>query len=469
MSIDVESLRQWCETILSGDEGNPTRGLDDYLATIPRLSTLADVPDGPPVRVRGDADAKPGEKVGQGDIRLRSMQETLQFGIDRGWKQIVFGHRGRDPQESLGKVADRLGEILGREVPLIDDWMNDETGEISADLETAIQNASPGAILMLENTRKYDLERVLWKKSPEQLASMEDELARLATFANEVARKVATVYVNEAFSAGSLDTSSVVIPIAMEKVALGKYVASELEGPVMKCLDAQMVVFSGIKTDKLDDLEAIMSRGNVKLVIGAGVLGMALKKGYVEAAGGTFSLGAAENPKYSDAPFYVSSDRIEQAKRIIADGHAHGVDFALPVDVMLESGEIVEDLDPDQAQFDVGPSSSEEYEKKVADFIEKQQPGDPDNSVVAFYNGVFGKFEEERFAGGTKRFVQQLAVLEDAGVNVYVGGGEGGKAVTKYLGEDKITHLFTAGGTVLNALGSEPVPYLVALRMAAAR
>ena len=269
------------------------------------------------------------------------------------------------------------------------------------------------------------------------------------------------------FSAGSLDASSVVIPAAMEKVALGKYVAGEFEGPVMKCLDAQMVVFSGIKTDKLDDLEAVMSRGKVKLVLGAGVLGMALKKGFVEAHGGTFSLGAAENPDFSDAPFYVSPDRVEQAKRIIADGQAHGVEFALPIDVMLESGEIVEDLQPDQAQFDVGPKSSEEYERKVAEFIEKQQPGDPENPVVAFYNGVFGKFEEERFAGGTRRFVQQLGVLEDAGVDVYVGGGEGGKAVTKYLGEDKITHLFTAGGTVLNALGSEPVPYLVALRMAA--
>jgi phosphoglycerate kinase len=50
---------------------------------------------------------------------------------------------------------------------------------------------------------------------------------------------------------------------------------------------------------------------------------------------------------------------------------------------------------------------------------------------------------------------------------VYVGGGEGGKAVEDYLGADRITHNFTAGGTVLNALGSQPVPYLIALRMAA--
>jgi len=192
-----------------------------------------------------------------------------------------------------------------------------------------------------------------------------------------------------------------------------------------------------------------------------------LKKGYVEQHGGEFSLGAAENPQFSDAPFYVPPERIEQAKRIIAEGEKRGVDFALPMDVMLESGEIVEHLQPDQAQFDVGPRSCEEFEKKVAEFIEMTQPGNAEKHVVAFYNGVFGKFEEERFAGGTKRFVQQLEVLQKAGVEVYVGGGEGGKAVEKYLGADKVTHVFTAGGTVLNALGSEPVPYLIALRMAA--
>jgi phosphoglycerate kinase len=56
--------------------------------------------------------------------------------------------------------------------------------------------------------------------------------------------------------------------------------------------------------------------------------------------------------------------------------------------------------------------------------------------------------------------------MKDAGVEVYVGGGEGGKALEKYGDESYATHVFTAGGTVLNALGSEPVPYLVALRLA---
>ena len=54
--------------------------------------------------------------------------------------------------------------------------------------------------------------------------------------------------------------------------------------------------------------------------------------------------------------------------------------------------------------------------------------------------------------------------MTDAGIKVYIGGGEGGTALEKYGQPNWVTYCFTAGGTVLNALGSEPVPYLVALQ-----
>ena len=56
----------------------------------------------------------------------------------------------------------------------------------------------------------------------------------------------------------SLDVSSTVIPAGMDRVALGDYVAGEFRGPMMRCLDTELVVFSGLKIDKLDDLEAMM-------------------------------------------------------------------------------------------------------------------------------------------------------------------------------------------------------------------
>lgn len=78
-------------------------------------------------------------------------------------------------------------------------------------------------------------------------------------------------------------------------------------------------------------------------------------------------------------------------------------------------------------------------------------------------------FEDPRFEGGTKRFIPQIKRMTDSGVEVYVGGGEGGAALEKYGQANWATHVFTAGGTVLNALGIEPVPYMVALRAAALR
>src|ERR1700676_1519693 len=119
MSLSNESMLAWCRTLLNVDPAAPRKSLEQYLAAIPRLSSLADVPSGTPVLVRGDVDAKPGAKIGEGDERLRSMVDTLKFGVDRGWKQVIFGHIGRKPEGSLKDVAARIGELLGQKVALV--------------------------------------------------------------------------------------------------------------------------------------------------------------------------------------------------------------------------------------------------------------------------------------------------------------------------------------------------------------
>src|SRR5688500_1704401 len=94
MTLPAERVLQLAR-MLKGFDPHEKLSLADYLQAIPRLDSLADVPRGTPVLVRGDVDAKPGPQVGDVDIRLRSMQETLQFGRPRGWKQIICGHLGR--------------------------------------------------------------------------------------------------------------------------------------------------------------------------------------------------------------------------------------------------------------------------------------------------------------------------------------------------------------------------------------
>jgi phosphoglycerate kinase len=457
MAVTENQMRAWCERLLAGRAAAPDLSLSDYIRAIPSLAALEGLPEGTTVLVRGDLDCEPGKKVGDGDIRLRSMMDTLQFARQRGWKQLVFGHIGRKPEGSLNKVARRLGELLQCEVPLIADWLDERAMSILPGVAKQVADAKPGAVLMLENTRKYEIERVLWKAKPSDLPQIAPRLAKLA---NEFAEKLGTAFVFEAFSAGSLDACSLAVPAAMQHVALGQYVAAEFTGPVMRCLDSQLVIFSGLKIDKLDDLDAMIERGKIIRVFSAGSLSMALRKAADALDGKDFCLGVAEDPAHKDKPYYIPPQRIEQAKRLVADGRNKGIKFVLPVDWVIKDGSVVEQLKPGDQQFDIGPKTSELFEREVGEFLEI-------DGAVAFHNGVFGMFEDPRFEQGTKRFIPQLKRMTDNGVEVYVGGGEGGAALEKYGEPRWATHLFTAGGTVLNALGGQPVPFLVALRAAA--
>jgi phosphoglycerate kinase len=467
MPVTNEEMLDWCRTLLNANTKAPKRTLDEYLRAIPRLTDLANVPSGVPVLVRGDVDAKPGEKVGDGDERLQSMVDTLRFGVERGWKQIIFGHIGRKPEGSLNNVAKRLGELVKQDAPLVSDWWDDNSKSIPSAIQDRIAAAKPGSLLVFENTRRYQIERVLWDASPEDLTKLAPDLA---TFANELAAKVARVYVNEALSAGSLDASSTIVPAAMNRVALGKYVAAEFDGPMRRCLDAQLVIFSGLKIDKLDDLSAMIDRGTVRWVFVAGSLAMALRKAAAALDGKQFSLGVAENPANAKEPWFIPPERVEQAKRMLSEGRQKGIQFVLPIDSILQDGRASETIGPKDQQFDVGPKTSELFERKISEFLDSVRGKlGTSKPPVAFHNGVFGMFEDSRFEEGTRRFMPQLKRMKDSGVEVYVGGGEGGKALEKYGDPSWVTHVFTAGGTVLNALGSLPVPYLQALAMAAGK
>jgi phosphoglycerate kinase len=464
MSITPEKVAKLCRELLAPGSTAPRKSLEEYLAAIPRLDSLADLPSGTAVLVRGDVDAKPGATIGEGDIRLRSMVETLEFGRKRGWKQVIFGHIGRKPEGSLKAVAKRLGELLKTEVSLVTDWLDENALRITDQAAEVVAGAAAGNVIVLENTRRYEIERVLWEAKPEDAVRLAEPLAR---FANSLAEKIARAYINEALSAGSLDTSTTIVPLAMQHVALGKYVAGEFDGPMRRCLAAQLVVFSGLKTDKLDDLQAMIDRGAIRWVFTAGSLAMALKKAAAELEGKNFSLGVAEDPAHQEKPYFIERARIEQAKKMLQEGRSKGIRFVLPVDFVLQDGRPSEKIGPSDQQFDVGPKTNKMFDEQVGAFIaEANATGKP---AVAFHNGVFGMFEDSRFEEGTRQFIGQLKRMKDAGIEVYVGGGEGGAALERYGRPDWVTHTFTAGGTVLNALGNNPVPYLQALAEAAGK
>lgn len=463
MTISPERVVEWCEELLAG-AGASEPSFEESLRGIPVVSDLGGLPAGTRVLVRGDLDAGIKDERVVDDVRPRSMLETLRYGIDRGWVQIIFGHRGRDPELSLRPVAQCFEKLLGRTIAFVPDWM-DDSGTILDGAARVIAEQSPGGIVLLENTRRYSLERVLWKA---KAADLPEIAAPLATLLQGIQEKVARVEINEGFSASNPDVSSAVVPAAVDRVALGFYLHEQLAEHVTRAREAQLVVFSGLKIEKLSDLESILDRGQVRMVIAAGSLAMALKKAAAELDGTDFSMGKAGDARCKGEKYYIAPERVAQAKRMIGHGRETGVEFVLPVDFVLADGSVAEQIPTDGQQLDVGPRSSERFADKVAEFIlwhdSRQSPtGRP---AVAFHNGVFGKFEDPRFETGTRRFMEQLKRLHHAGVNVYVGGGEGGAALEKYGAPDWVTHVFTAGGTVLKALGTKPIPYLKAMAMA---
>src|SRR5208283_1286594 len=130
--------------------------------------------------------------------------------------------------------------------------------------------------------------------------------------------------------------SSVIVPASMERVALGEYEAEQFDVQLRDCLNAQLVIFSGLKADKLDDMEAMINRGKIRIVISAGSLSASLKKAAAKLEGKDFNLGKAEEPANAKEAYFIPRNRIEQAKQMLVDGRAIGIEFVLPVDFVLQ-------------------------------------------------------------------------------------------------------------------------------------
>ena len=471
MSVTAAAMQEWCAQLIEKSPNFPA--LETCLEKISAMNSLSDLPAGTCVLVRGDSDVvfdEQGEP--DDDSRLRALVDTLKFGVERGWVQVLYGHRGRDPKLSLEPVAAYLAKLLTAAgvkcgpLTVIAEWMNDDTGEILDVAGAAVAKLPPGSIVLLENTRKYKLEQSLWKAQPGDLAGL---APKLAAYANGMRDKIARIHVNEGFAASNRDLSSTVVPVTMDRCALGKYIDGEMRTHLQKTRQAELVIFSGMKMEKLDDLQAILKRGQVRVVIAAGLLALALKKADAELAGQPFEMGISGSQK--ESKIYIPAERIEQAKAMLAGARQNGVEFVLPVDFILGSGAPSDTIPAAGAQFDVGPKTIALHAAKVDEFIGyhggKLAAGK--GPAVAFHNGVFGKFEEDQFSHGTRKFMDQLKKMTESGLLVYVGGGEGGAALHRYGNESWVTHCFTAGGTILKALGTEPIPYIKALYMAATR
>ena len=137
-----------------------------------------------------------------------------------------------------------------------------------------------------------------------------------------------------------------------------------------RCLDAQLVIFSGLKIDKLDDLSAMIDRGTIRWVFVAGSLAMALRKAAAELEGRSFSLGKAENPTHAKEPWYIPAERIEQAKAHDRRRKQEGNSIRTAGRFYPARWTASETIGPDDQQFDIGPKTSELFERKIGEFLE---------------------------------------------------------------------------------------------------
>lgn len=466
--LSEAAVVRWCRRLIDPDPAFPP--LEECLAAIPALDDLSDLPPGTRVLMRADTNVPLGTdgRIAD-DARLVSLLESLNFGIERGWVWIVCGHAGTDSNPSLRPVADRLEQLLhsqgrsGAQVRFIGPWMNDATGAVLDEAADAIRRLKNGTVGVLENARQASLERGLWQ--PENLAALAPRMTR---HLQDVRAKLATIQVNEGFAASNRDVSSTLVPMGMDRVALGRHARRELAG-LGAVRRAELIVFSGAKVRKLDDLEGVLRRGSVRRILLGGALGLAFLKADAIERRQPFEMGLASDPDRAYGESHLPPERIAQAGRLLRLGRECGALFVLPVDFRLADGRVSEVIPPGGTQLDLGPRTIALQEACVTEFLEfhrlKLKSGA--GPAIVFHNGVLGVFEREEFAEATRHWMGQLRRLHDSGVLVYVGGGEGGAALDRLGDASRVTHCFTAGGTILKALGSEPIPYVKALWMAA--
>ena len=348
------------------------------------------------------------------DTRIRASVPAIQMALDAGAAVMVTSHLGRPtegelkPEDSLAPVAQRLGELLGREVPLVQNWVD------------GVQVA-PGQVVLLENCRVNKGE----KKNDEQLA-----------------RKMAArcdIYVNDAFgTAHRAEGTTYGIAQFAPVASAGPLLAAELDA-LNQALAAPkrplVAIVAGSKVStKLTILQSLADKVD-QLIVGGGIANT-----FMLAAGLPIGKSLAE------------PDLVDQAKAVMAAMKARGADVPIPADVVVATEfkadakatvKAAADVGPDDLILDIGPDTA----KRLA--AQLMQAG----TIV--WNGPVGVFEFDQFAGGTKAIAEAIAASPAFSI---AGGGDTLAAIAKYGIEKDVGYISTGGGAFLEVLEGKTLP-----------
>jgi len=354
------------------------------------------------------------------DTRIRASVPAIRDALDRGAAVMVTSHLGRPTEgqfsqaDSLAPVARRLAELLGREVPLIRDWV--DGGAWHANLK-------PGDVVLLENCRFNKGE----KKDDESLAR---KMARLCD-----------VYVNDAFAtAHRAEATTHGIARFAPVACAGPLLAAELDalGRALAQPKRPLVaVVGGAKVStKLTALKALAAKVDL-LIVGGGIANT-----FILAAGGSIGKSLAE------------PDLVGEAKAILV---AFPGKVPVPVDVVIAREftataapvlKAVENVGTDDMILDIGPQTILALRSLIA------------RAGTIVWNGPLGVFEFDAFAAGTRELAR--AIAESPAFSI-AGGGDTIAAINKFGVADRIGYISTAGGAFLEFLEGKTLPAVAIL------
>lgn len=413
--------------------------------------TVADVDvAGKKVLLRCDFNVPQDKKTGAitSDKRIVAALPTIQYLLEHGAAVIACSHlgkpepvfdkwvkkqleKGKDPAEltqeawekslrklTLAPVAQRLSQLLGREVL----FAHDVVGEDAAAKAAALQ---PGQILLLENTR---FEKGETKNEPEFAK-------KLASFAD--------IYVSDAFGAVHRAHASTAGVAAYLPAVSGFLIEKELR------------VMGGALENPKRPLVAILGGSKVSSKIGVINNLLEIADTIIIGGGMAYTFSAAQGGKIGNS--LLESEWMDYANEMVKKAADKGVKLLLPVDTVI-ADRFAPDADtavvkagqiPDGWEgLDIGPETVKLYCAAVAD------------AGTVIWNGPMGVFEFDKFAVGTRAVAEALSKTDAITI---VGGGDSAAAVEQLGYADKMTHISTGGGASLEFLEGKELPGVACL------
>jgi len=360
------------------------------------------------------------------DRRIRAALPTIEYLISKNARVILASHLGRPkdgptPKYSLGPVAERLSQLLGKPVPLAPD-------SVGPEVEALVGKLADGNVLLLENVRFYPEEEKNDPAYAQKLASL------------------AEVYVNDAFgTAHRAHASTEGVARLLPGVAgyLMKreldYLGSNVDNPARPFV----AILGGAKVkDKISVIEALLPKVDTLIIVG----GMAYT--FFKAQGKEIgkSLLDANSLDFAKRLLDENGDKIMLPVDVmVADGNPFGTDASTLHTKVVPVGEIPADWEG----VDIGPVTV----KAVAAVL--------NGAKTVIWNGPAGIFEFDQFATGTKGIAQAMA---DSAATTIVGGGDSAAAVEKLGFAEQMTHISTGGGASLEFLEGKELPGVAALQ-----